>query len=494
MTHLFHNHPFLGRLLFAVLLIVAATYVQSQVPVAIAPPLHFQFLNSSGQPLSNGKIFTYAAGTTTCLNTYVDASGTTQNPCVIPLDSTGSPSNGSTEVGIFLANNSYKFVAFDVNNAFQWSVDQVSPYFGLLNSVNLWTSSNSFSDPVTILATDDQLIFGVSENQTTLDFPPPAGNVTLEFPNVGQTMLGNLSPSINTPIINSVQVVNSPGTYWTLANATPTGTVLDALAVLGGTSASNATVATTSTSSGIIGLCVLNCGTTGNATIQQSGTAPCVFDGATTFNDAVVPSVTTGGDCHDAGAASATNSIGTVTTTNAGAGTYSVILAPGAAATKTICADGTTTTVNANTTSYQVMKNCGFASGALNALNKSFRVTVYAAITLSGSMASVVAFGVGTTPSLGTYYAAAEEVSSATAWDISDQLMCTVTTAGSSGALSCASIQNLVGTGGPAQVLLPSIIGLNLTGPVYIGLACNFFSASASNSCAQSFFTVEQLN
>ena len=68
-------------------------------------------------------------------------------------------------------------------------------------------------------------------------------------------------------------------------------------------------------------------GTTGSAVIQVIGSASCVFDGATTAGDFVTGSSTTAGDCHDAGNTfpSSTAVLGIVTTTNGGAGTYTVI-------------------------------------------------------------------------------------------------------------------------------------------------------------------------
>jgi hypothetical protein len=45
-------------LFFAAVLVLCATFAHSQTPVGMAPPLHFQFLNSSGQPLAGGSIYT----------------------------------------------------------------------------------------------------------------------------------------------------------------------------------------------------------------------------------------------------------------------------------------------------------------------------------------------------------------------------------------------------------------------------------------------------
>src|SRR5580698_1922008 len=234
----------ISRYVFAAVLLLCPRFADAQTPVSMAPPIHFQFLNASGQPLANGKLYTYAAGTTSCQSTYADGLGVTANPCPILLDASGSPSNGSTEVGVFLSNASYRFVAFDANNVFQWSVDNVNTFFALLNSANTWTATQTFSTQIVSTLTDNQMVFGTALNQTILDFPPPSSNITLHIPSSGsQNVLGSSSPAITTPVINNVEVVNSPGTYVTLANATPTGTVLNALAIFGGTSAMNATVA-----------------------------------------------------------------------------------------------------------------------------------------------------------------------------------------------------------------------------------------------------------
>jgi hypothetical protein len=68
-----------------------------------------QFFDNNGNPLAGGKIFTYAAGTTTPLATYTDYTGNTANPVYpvgIVLDSAGR-----TPAQIWLTEgSSYKFV------------------------------------------------------------------------------------------------------------------------------------------------------------------------------------------------------------------------------------------------------------------------------------------------------------------------------------------------------------------------------------------------
>jgi hypothetical protein len=139
---------------------------------------------------------------------------------------------------------------------------------------------------------------------------------------------GPSSGSAAAPGFRTAVVADIPGTSVTLANQSPTGTTTNKLTKLTGAPSTLIVAATTDTS-GVIGVCVQSCGTTGNGVVQQEGTAPCVFDGATTAGDFVQISTTVAGDCHDAGAtypASAGEVVGTVTSTNGAGGTFNLNL------------------------------------------------------------------------------------------------------------------------------------------------------------------------
>jgi hypothetical protein len=65
-----------------------------------------QFFTNSGVPLSGGKLYTYAAGTTTPKTSYTSSSGGTAHTNPIILDSAGRVATGE----IWLNSQAYKFV------------------------------------------------------------------------------------------------------------------------------------------------------------------------------------------------------------------------------------------------------------------------------------------------------------------------------------------------------------------------------------------------
>lgn len=72
-----------------------------------------QFFDANGSLLVGGRLYTYAAGTTTPLATYTDSTGNTAHTNPIELDSTGRVPGGA----IWLAMVGYKFVLTDANDS-----------------------------------------------------------------------------------------------------------------------------------------------------------------------------------------------------------------------------------------------------------------------------------------------------------------------------------------------------------------------------------------
>ena len=59
---------------------------------ALTPVPKIQFFDANGHPLAGGKLYSYAAGTTTPLVTYTDQAGTSANTNPVILDARGEAS------------------------------------------------------------------------------------------------------------------------------------------------------------------------------------------------------------------------------------------------------------------------------------------------------------------------------------------------------------------------------------------------------------------
>ena len=117
------------------LLLVLALLTAAFVPLAagqgtVMPVPRIQFLDNSGNPLSGGKLYSYASGTTTPQSTYTtnDLSVANANPVI--LDSAGRAT-------VFLsATLSYKFTLTNSVNDAVWSVDGITGQFSGVITIN----------------------------------------------------------------------------------------------------------------------------------------------------------------------------------------------------------------------------------------------------------------------------------------------------------------------------------------------------------------------
>ena len=113
--------------------------------MAILSPLpKMQFFSTAGAPLVGGKLYSYAAGTTTPLATYTTQAGTIANTNPIILDSRG-------EASVWLASAAYKLKLTTADDVEIWTVDNISSAetFG----TSQFLSSVSGSDTITATVT-----------------------------------------------------------------------------------------------------------------------------------------------------------------------------------------------------------------------------------------------------------------------------------------------------------------------------------------------------
>jgi hypothetical protein len=108
-----------------------------------------QFLDDNGSPLSGGKLFTYAAGTTTNKATYTTAAATVQNPNPVILDAAGR--------AVIFIEGSYRFDLFDSDNNLIKSVDNVTSFTSLTDSASAFFQSFSGDSNTTAFVVSENL-------------------------------------------------------------------------------------------------------------------------------------------------------------------------------------------------------------------------------------------------------------------------------------------------------------------------------------------------
>ena len=151
-----------------------------------------QFFDNNGIILSGGKLYTYAAGTTTPQVTFTSSSGNTNHTNPIILDSAGRVPGGE----IWITAQSYKFVLNDANNVLIATYDniigigaasyQVDNFTGTGSQTVFTLSASSFGENYTFV-----YINGVYQNKntytvsgTTLTFseaPPVTSKIEVMF-------------------------------------------------------------------------------------------------------------------------------------------------------------------------------------------------------------------------------------------------------------------------------------------------------------------------
>lgn len=125
-----------------------------------------QFFDDNGDPLSGGKIFTYAAGTTTPKASYTDYTGNTAHSNPIILDAAGRP---PSEVWLTYG-DAYKFILKDSADTLVGTFDNIDGIPPInINLVRLYGSTSGYID----------LVAPAVAGTNTVTFPAATGTVAL---------------------------------------------------------------------------------------------------------------------------------------------------------------------------------------------------------------------------------------------------------------------------------------------------------------------------
>ena len=87
----------------------------------LSPAPKLQFFDANGNPLVGGKLYSYAAGTTTPLATYANYNGSISNTNPVILDSRG-------EANVWLSSSYYKLKLVDSSDVEIWTVDNIGGF------------------------------------------------------------------------------------------------------------------------------------------------------------------------------------------------------------------------------------------------------------------------------------------------------------------------------------------------------------------------------
>ena len=139
------------------------------MPTTLIPNPVMQFFDANGNPLVGGKLFTYAAGTTTPQATYTDYGGGTANTNPVILNSRG-------EAAVWCGDNRYFMVLKDADDVEIWTADNVNgangPTLALLaasNGATLVGYTAPDNGAVTTVNARLNLLDGVSVTATATD-------------------------------------------------------------------------------------------------------------------------------------------------------------------------------------------------------------------------------------------------------------------------------------------------------------------------------------
>lgn len=107
----------------------------------LSPPPKLQFFDANGVPLAGGKLYSYAAGTTTPLATYASAGETAFNTNPIILNARG-------EAEVWLGTPQYKLKLTSATDVEIWTVDNIASLTGIEASIKAYYATSAGSSYV----------------------------------------------------------------------------------------------------------------------------------------------------------------------------------------------------------------------------------------------------------------------------------------------------------------------------------------------------------
>jgi len=164
---------------------------------SLVPAPRMQFFDEAGKPLIGGKLYTYAAGTTTPLSTYKDAKKVAVNTNPIILDARGQAS-------VWLDFIAYKWILYDSNGVLQYSEDDIVPYVADRSYLMSGTSLNANDGTILTcnLNMNTAFVDNLAEGQSLVLMLTGADAYTVSWPAmVWVSGTGNVEPTYSPSVV-----------------------------------------------------------------------------------------------------------------------------------------------------------------------------------------------------------------------------------------------------------------------------------------------------
>lgn len=307
--------------------------------MAVLSPLpKMQFFDANGDPLVGGKLYSYAAGTTTPLATYTSSSGAVSNTNPVILDSRG-------EANVWLALTPYKFKLATANDVEIWTVDNVSS--GETFGVSQWLTSVAGTNAITGTVSSANFVsYTAGQTFSFSAANANTGPVTLNINSLGAkpvTKTGSVALVSNDILAGQIVTVVYDGTRFQITNLLN----WQSPGVIGSATANDANFAT------------LNALSTSTGNLTVTGGSQSVFTGG-------IDTASTAGPCnfYDVAVASSLSVASGISSAS------SFGYGPASAGT-----GGTVTQATSRTTGVTINKVCG-------------QITLFSAIATAGAAAA----------------------------------------------------------------------------------------------------------
>lgn len=168
----------------------------------LAPVPIQQWLDANGDPVANGSLAFYAAGTSTPAVVYADAALTTPLPQPVPLDAAGRPATASGPTEVWLdPTQSYKEVLQTSTGQVIWTADQLTgPLATAAEVIGIYAGGQVNNIPLDGRVRQHILYFASNTDTTVSGFsfttpPSPGDRIVMYAAGMGNVWLQHAGPS-----------------------------------------------------------------------------------------------------------------------------------------------------------------------------------------------------------------------------------------------------------------------------------------------------------